>query len=55
MEGYRRMCGVIEPEAVICYAKPFPEMYDFANVIEVPYARNERTAPMTPRVKTKAK
>jgi hypothetical protein len=44
MNGYKRMLEVIKPEHVICYAKPFPEMLEMADVIEVPYLANARIA-----------
>jgi hypothetical protein len=44
MSGFARMCQTIDPEAVICYAEPFAEMYNYVDIIEVPYMRNERVA-----------
>ncbi|MDR0854237.1 MAG: DUF4417 domain-containing protein [Clostridiales Family XIII bacterium] len=45
MKGFNEMCKHIKPEKVICYAKPFEEMRDLADLVEVPYVRNERIAP----------
>jgi hypothetical protein len=44
LEGFLKMCEVIEPSNVICYAKPFHEMRELSDIIEVPYLRNERIA-----------
>ena len=44
MAGFAKMCEIIEPEVVICYNKPFDEMRELSQVIEVPYARNSRLA-----------
>jgi len=44
MAGFGEMCEIIEPASVICYNKPFDEMKEMAQVIEVPYARNARLA-----------
>jgi hypothetical protein len=49
MEGFSQMCKAIDPEVVICYAKPFEEMSDYTDVIEVPYLRNVRIAPSAER------
>ncbi|MDR3363641.1 MAG: DUF4417 domain-containing protein [Clostridiales Family XIII bacterium] len=45
MAGFAKMCERIEPQTVICYAMPFDEMRDMANVMAVPYLRNTRIAP----------
>jgi hypothetical protein len=45
MQGFRLMCERVRPEKVICYAKPFDSMHDFADIIEVPYVSNKRVAP----------
>jgi hypothetical protein len=44
MAGFAIMCRVIDPACVICYASPFEEMNNFADIIEVPYSRNGRIA-----------
>jgi hypothetical protein len=49
MLGFEQMCAAIEPEAVICYAQPFERMYDFADIIEVPYTKIERVARAIPQ------
>jgi hypothetical protein len=49
MAGFSEMCKAIDPEVVICYDQPFEEMYGFVDVIDVPYLRNERVAPMRAR------
>jgi len=49
MTGFVEMCKVIDPEVVICYDQPFEAMYNFADVIHVPYLRNERVSPMKDR------
>jgi hypothetical protein len=49
MEGFVLMCQMIDPSVVICYAKPFDEMKNYADIIEVPYLRNTRIAPATER------
>jgi hypothetical protein len=46
MEGFRQMCEKIKPEMVICYAKTFDAMREIANIIEVPYVADARTALM---------
>jgi hypothetical protein len=46
MSGFSRMCRSIDPEVVICYAESFTEMYDYADIIEVPYLRSSRIAQM---------
>lgn len=38
MRGYDKMLEKINPKAIICYGKTFPEME--GNIIEVPYFRN---------------
>jgi hypothetical protein len=43
--GFKQMCKIIKPSKVICYATPFEEMASFANLLIVPYVRNERTSP----------
>jgi hypothetical protein len=45
MLGYIEMCKTIDPEIIICYGKPFAEMHEVADIIEVPYLRNTRIAP----------
>jgi len=47
IDGFMAMCEKIEPSKVICYNKPFAEMREIADIIEVPYLRNERIAPET--------
>jgi hypothetical protein len=42
MAGFSKMCELINPSKVICYAKPFDEMHELSEIIEVPYLRNER-------------
>jgi hypothetical protein len=42
MQGFEKMCTMIEPETVICYSQPFEKMYDFADIIEVPYSKTKR-------------
>jgi hypothetical protein len=37
MSGFREMCKRIKPEAVICYCRPYSEMYKFARIIEIEY------------------
>jgi hypothetical protein len=49
MTGYIEMCKAIDPKLIICYAKPFEEMINYADVIEVPYQRNVRIAPAIER------
>jgi hypothetical protein len=49
MLGFSEMCKALDPEVVICYDQPFEEMYNFADVIHVPYLRNTRIAPMRDR------
>jgi hypothetical protein len=49
MDGFIRMCQAIDPIKVVCYAKPFDEMYHYADIIEVPYRRNTRIAPASER------
>jgi hypothetical protein len=44
MSGFVKMCEAIAPESVICYAAPFDEMFDVANLIVVPYQRDKRVA-----------
>jgi len=45
MAGFMAMCDKIEPQQVICYARPFAEMGHYAEIIEVPYKQNVRVAP----------
>jgi hypothetical protein len=45
--GFSEMCKAIDPELVICYGKPFDEMSQMAELLEVPYQRNARIAPAT--------
>jgi len=49
MAGFSEMCKAIDPEVVICYEKPFEEMYSYVDVIHVPYLKNARIAPMKDR------
>jgi hypothetical protein len=42
MQGFAKMCESIEPETVICYSQPFEKMYDYADIIEVPYSKTKR-------------
>jgi hypothetical protein len=42
LQGFEKMCTMIEPETVICYSQPFEKMYDFADIIEVPYSKTKR-------------
>jgi len=44
MAGFEKMCEIIEPATVICYDKPFNEMRDLSQVLEVPYTRTSRFA-----------
>jgi hypothetical protein len=44
MKGFTKMCEVIKPDKVICYAKPFDKMREFADIIEVPYTKTSRTS-----------
>ena len=44
-KGFMKLCEIIQPESVICYAKPFQWMYEMTELIEVPYVANKRTAP----------
>jgi hypothetical protein len=44
MNGFVKMCEAIKPKSVICYAKPFDEMFNFADLIVVPYQREKRVA-----------
>jgi hypothetical protein len=44
------MCEVLEPKLVINYAKPFDEMYAYADLLVVPYEK-ARTAPALERSK----
>jgi hypothetical protein len=43
MQGFTKMCEAIEPGIVICYSQPFEKMYDYADIIEVPYSKTKRT------------
>ena len=40
----RHMCRTLAPEQVICYGRPFREMFGLAAVVEVPYSRETRTS-----------
>jgi hypothetical protein len=40
--GFAKMCEKIKPKKVICYAKPFDEMRNMADLIIVPYQQNKR-------------
>jgi hypothetical protein len=44
LDGFKLMCEKIEPERVICYARPFSKMLELANIIEVPYVASARVA-----------
>jgi hypothetical protein len=44
MNGFVKMCEIIRPTSVICYAKPFDEMFDYTDMIVVPYQRDKRVA-----------
>lgn len=39
LAGYQKMLEIIEPSAIICYGKPFPEMA--GNLLVFPYNRHE--------------
>ena len=43
MQGYNEMLRRIEPEAVICYCEPFPEMK--GNILKVDYAETNNLKP----------
>jgi hypothetical protein len=45
LTGFEKLCDMVDPAAVICYSKPFEQMYEMANIIEVPYSKTERVAP----------
>jgi hypothetical protein len=44
LAGFRKMCSKIDPVSVICYGKAFEGMFDYANIIEIPYVANKRVA-----------
>jgi hypothetical protein len=44
LNGFEKMVETIKPEKVICYAKPFDEMFDMADILEVPYVKTEKIA-----------
>jgi hypothetical protein len=50
LKGFQRLCEAIKPDNVICYAKPFAKMFELANIIEIPYVANARTAPIKNKV-----
>jgi hypothetical protein len=35
MAGFKEMCKIVEPEAVICYCNPYSEMYRLARIVPV--------------------
>ncbi len=37
LPGFLELLKRIRPEKVLCYAKPFPEMYELCDMIEVPH------------------
>lgn len=49
MNGFSMLCKAIDPGIVVCYGDSFTEMHDCADIIEVPYLRNERVAPAKER------
>ena len=40
MKGYQAMLNIVEPEAIICFGKPFSEMK--GNIIVVDYASSRK-------------
>ena len=41
MEGFILLCKQISPETVICYCKPYPEMYNYAKILYTPHEGNQ--------------
>ena len=35
MAGFRELCRIVEPQAVICYCNPYPEMHRLARIVTV--------------------
>jgi hypothetical protein len=35
MHGFKNMCSRIQPDKVICYCRPYPSMYEYAEIIFV--------------------
>ncbi|MDR3257724.1 MAG: DUF4417 domain-containing protein [Mycoplasmataceae bacterium] len=50
MQGFIEMCKQIEPKTVICYCKPYDEMYQYANILVIEYegAKARREAKYQP-------
>ena len=41
LEGFTLLCKQIRPETVICYCKPYPEMYNYAKILYTPHEGNQ--------------
>jgi hypothetical protein len=35
MSGFKEMCSAISPELVLCYCRPYQEMYGFAEIMPI--------------------
>jgi hypothetical protein len=48
MRGYGELFRVVRPEVVVCYGEPFDEMWDYGDLVVVPYVRDQRIAERLP-------
>jgi hypothetical protein len=51
MKGFREMCERLEPDAVICYSRPFKGMFECADIIAVPYTKTARVSEALPEAR----
>jgi hypothetical protein len=40
MAGFKELCARIEPQCVICYCPPYPEMYNYAKILALEHEGN---------------